>query len=114
MLIFAALKFTVDRNIPGRGPEAGRASRFIQPLSLLLHIPDTTYGQEFHDVGDERTTLGDGTFQWLVSIRASHLVFRCRDDCYLKPYLPCRSARQFGTTNYMLVTPTLSSGVLKV
>ena len=41
-----------------------------------------TYG-EFRDVGNERTTLGEGTFRWLVSIRPSHLVYRCGDDYYL-------------------------------
>ena len=27
------------------------------------HIPDTTNGEEFRNVGDERTTLGDGTYR---------------------------------------------------
>jgi len=59
------------------------------------HIPDTTYGKEFRDVGDERTMLENDTFRWLVNIRFSHLVYRCGDDCYLEPYLPYCFAKQF-------------------
>ena len=60
------------------------------------HIPDTTYGEKFRDVRDERTMLGDGTFWWLDSIRPSLLVYRCGDDCYLESYLSSRFFRQFG------------------
>ena len=35
-------------------------------------------------------------FEWLVSIRPSHLLYRSGDTCYLEPYVPSRFARQFG------------------
>ena len=44
---------------------------------------------------DERSSFGQGVFKWLVSIRPSHLVYRCSDICYLEPYIPSHFARQF-------------------
>jgi len=60
------------------------------------HIPSTTYGEEFIDNGDGQSSLGHGTFKWLVSIRPSHLLYHCKDIVFLKPYVPSRFARQFG------------------
>ena len=40
-------------------------------------IPGARYGEEFYDAGDERSSLGQGVFKWLVSIRPSHLVYQC-------------------------------------
>ena len=36
------------------------------------HIPDTGYDEKFQDLGDDHSSLGEGTFKWLVSIRPSH------------------------------------------
>ena len=41
----------------------------------FLSIPGARYGEEFHDVRDRRSSLGQGIFKWLVSIRPSHLVY---------------------------------------
>ena len=41
--------------------------------------------------------MSHGVFEWLVSIRPSHLVYRSGDICHLEPYVPCRFARQFGS-----------------
>ena len=60
------------------------------------YIHDAGYGEEFMDVGDGQTLLSRGVFEWLVSIRPSHLVYRSGDTCYLEPYVPSRFARQFG------------------
>ena len=59
------------------------------------YIRDTGYGKEFKDVGDGKTSLSQGIFEWLVSIRPSHLVYRSWDTCYLEPYVPSRFSRQF-------------------
>ena len=58
-------------------------------------IPGARYGEEFYNVGNVRSSLGQGIFKWLVSIRLSHLVYRYGDICYLEPYVPSRFARQF-------------------
>ena len=60
-------------------------------------IPGAGYGEDFKDVGDRRSSLGHGVFKWLVSIRSSHLVYRCGDICYLEQYVPSHFARQFGS-----------------
>ena len=60
------------------------------------YICDAGYGEEFKDVRDGKTSLSRGIFEWLVSIRPSHLVYRSGDTCYLEPYVPSRFARQFG------------------
>jgi len=65
------------------------------------YIRDAGYGEEFKDVGDGKTSLSRGIFEWLVSIRTSHLVYRSEDTCYLEPYVLSRFARQFGYDNYM-------------
>jgi len=70
-------------------------------------IPGTMYGEEFHDIGDKCTMLGEGTFKWLVSIRLSHLVYYCEDDCYLEPYLPSHFARQFDYNQLYVGNPNL-------
>ena len=54
--------------------------------------------------------LGDGTFRWLVGIKPSHLVYQCGDDCYLKPYLLCRFARQFGYDQLYVGNPNSQLG----
>ena len=41
-------------------------------------------------------SLTRGVFEWLVSIRPSHLVYKSGDPCYLEPYVPSQFARQFG------------------
>ena len=67
--------------------------------SLFLCFPyihDAGYGEEFKDVGERQTSLSQGVFEWLVSIRPSHLLYRSGDTCYLKPYVRSRFARQFG------------------
>jgi len=56
-------------------------------------IRDAGYGEEFKDVGDGITSLSRGVFEWLVSIRSSHLVYRSGDIRYLEPYIPSRFAR---------------------
>ena len=76
-------------------------------------IPGTTYSEEFRDVGDERTLLGEGTFKWLVSIRPSHLVYRCGKDCYLEPYLSSRFARQFDYNQLYVGNPNPKLGCTK-
>jgi len=55
------------------------------------NIPGTEYGEKFQDNGDSQSSLGLGTFKWLVSIRPFHLVYRCGDDCYLEPFI-CSAA----------------------
>jgi len=67
--------------------------------SLFCYFPyirDAGYGEEFKDVGVGWTSLSRGVFEWLVSIRPSHLVYRSGDTYYLEPYVPSRFARQFG------------------
>ena len=60
------------------------------------YIRDAGYGEEFKDVGDGKTSLSQGIFEWLFSIQPSHLVYRSGDTCYLEPYIPSRFARQSG------------------
>ena len=60
------------------------------------YIRDAGYGEEFKDGGDGRTSLNRGVFEWLVSIRPSHLVYQSRDICYLEPHVPSHFASQFG------------------
>ena len=57
------------------------------------YIRDAGYGEEFKDVGEGQTSLSRGIFEWLVSIRPSHLLYRSGDICYLEPYVPSRFAR---------------------
>jgi len=76
--------------------------------SLFLcfpHILGTQYGEKVRDVGDDRSSLGEGTFKWLISIMPSHLVYRCGDVCHLEPYLPSRFDRQFGYENLYIGNP---------
>ena len=72
---------------------------FKESYSLFCcfpNIPSTWYGDEFQDTGNNQTSLGLGTFKWLVGIRSSHLVYPSGYECYLEPYLPSSFARQFG------------------
>ena len=57
------------------------------------YIRGASYSEEFKDVGDGMTSLNRGVFEWLVSIRPSHLVYQSGDICYLEPYIPSRFAR---------------------
>ena len=41
------------------------------------------------------TSLNHGVFEWLVSIKPSHLVYQSGDICFLEPYVLSRFARQF-------------------
>ena len=52
------------------------------------YIRDAGYGEEFKDVGEGQTSLSQGIFEWLVSIRPSHLLYKSGDTCYLEPYVP--------------------------
>ena len=60
------------------------------------YIRDAGYGEEFKDVRDGKTSLSWGIFEWLVSLRPSHLVYSSGDTCYLEPYVPSRFSHQFG------------------
>jgi len=63
------------------------------------------YGEEFYDVGDGRSSLRQSIFKWLVSIRPSHLVYRCGDIYYLEPYVPSCFDRQFGDDQLYIGNP---------
>ena len=54
----------------------------------FLYIHDAGYGEEVKDVEDGQTSLSWGIFEWLVSTRPSHLMYRSGDTCYLEPYVP--------------------------
>ena len=60
------------------------------------YIRDAGYGEEFKDVEDGITLLSRGVFEWLVSIRTSHMVYRSEDICYMKPYVLSHFVHQFG------------------
>jgi len=60
------------------------------------YIRDAGYAEEFKDVGEGQTSLSRGDFEWLVSIRSSHLLYRSGDTYYLKPYVSSQFAHQFG------------------
>ena len=72
------------------------------------YIRDAGYGEEFKDMGDGKTSLSGGVFEWLVSIRPSHLVYRSGDTCYFEPYVPSRFARQFGYDQLYIGNPNTS------
>jgi len=63
------------------------------------YIRDTSYSEEFKDVRDGITSLSRGVFEWLVSIRPSHLVYQSGDICYLEPYVPNVSLASSDTTS---------------
>jgi len=98
----------VVTDLCGRGSQTAVPTRRLQSFSVLSYIRDAGYGEEFMDVGDEQTSLSRGVFEWLVSIRPSHLVYRSRDTCYLKPYVPSRFARQFGYDQLYVGNPNIS------
>ena len=68
-------------------------------------IPGAGYGEEFFDLGDGRSSLGQGVFNWLVNIRPSHLVYMCGDICYLEPYIPNHFTRQFKYDQHYVGNP---------
>jgi len=72
------------------------------------YIRDAGYGEEFKDMRDGKTSLSQGIFEWLVSIRPSHLVYRSGDTCYLEPHVPSRFARQFGYDQHYIGNPNTS------
>ena len=72
------------------------------------YIRDAGYGEEFKDVGDWKTSLSRGIFEWLVSIQPSHLVYMSGDTCYLEPYVPSRFACQFGYDQLYVGNPNTS------
>ena len=72
------------------------------------YIRDADYGEKFKDVGDGKTSLSQEIFEWLVSIRPSHLVYRSGDTYYLEPYVPSRLARQFGYNKLYIGNPNAS------
>ena len=43
------------------------------------YIQDAGYGEEFKDTGEGQTSLSREIFEWLVSIRPSHLLYRSGD-----------------------------------
>ena len=71
-------------------------------------IPGAGYDEEFRDAGEGRSSLSRGIFEWLVSIRPSHLLYRSGDSCYLEPYVPSRFARQFGYDQLYVGNPNLN------
>ena len=79
--------------------EARKLVRRYDVYSLFRCFPrirGAGYDEEFEDAGEGRSSLSQGVFEWLVSIRPSHLLYRSGDTCYLEPYVPSRFARQFG------------------
>jgi len=72
------------------------------------YIRDAGYSEEFKDVGDGKMSLSLGIFEWLVSIRPSHLVYRSGNTCYLEPYVPSQFARQFGYDQLYAGNPNTS------
>ena len=108
------------KNLQRIGTYLARVRRMVERqdtynlFCCFSHIPNTTYGEEFRDAGDEHTTLGDGTFRWLVTIGPSNLVYKCRDDCYLEPYLPCRFVSQFGYDQLYVCNPNPRLGCTEV
>ena len=65
------------------------------------YIRDAGYGKEFKDVGDGMTSLSHGVFEWLVSIRPSHLVYQSGDDCYLNHTFLAASLASSNTQLYV-------------
>ena len=49
------------------------------------YIRGAGYGEEFKDVGDGQTSSSRKVFEWLVSIRPSHLVYRSGDTATWNP-----------------------------
>ena len=77
------------------------------------YIHDTGYGKEFKDVGDGKTSLSWEIFEWLVSIRPSHLVYRSGDTCYLESYVPSRFTHQFGYDQLYVGNPNTNLAFLR-
>ena len=71
-------------------------------------IQGAGYGEEFKDAEEGRSSLSRGVFEWLVSIRPSHLLYRSGDTCYLEPYVSSRFARQFGYDQLYVGNPNLN------
>ena len=76
--------------------EAHKLVRRYDVYSLFRgfsRIRGAGYEEEFKDVGEGQSSLTRGVFEWLVSIRPSHLLYRSGDTCYLEPYVPSQFAR---------------------
>ena len=68
--------------------EARKLVRRYDVYSLFHCFPrirDAGYDEEFKDAGEGQSSLSRGIFEWLVSIRPSHLLYRSGDSCYLEP-----------------------------
>ena len=63
--------------------------------------------EEFRDAESGWSPMSRGVFEWLVSIRPSHLLYRSGDTCYLEPYVPSQFARQFGYDQLYVGNPNL-------
>jgi len=90
--------------------EARKLVRRYDVYSLFRcfsRIRGADYDEEFKDAGEEQSSLSRGVFEWLVSIRPSHLLYRSGDTCYLEPYVPSRFARQFGYDQLYVGNPNL-------
>jgi len=63
---------------------------------MFPYIPCTGYDKKFRDEGNDQSLLGQGTFNWLVNIRLSHLLYRCENVIFLESYVPYIFVRHFG------------------
>ena len=74
----------------------------------FLSIPDAGYGEEFFDVGDGRSSLGQGVFKWLVTSR--HLIWCINEAIFVtwSRTSPAILLVSLGLTNSMLGIPTLT------
>ena len=81
---------------------------FYSLFRCFSRIRGAGYEEEFKDVGEGQSSLTRGVFEWLVSIRPSHLLYRSGDTCYLEPYVPSRFARQFVYDQLYVGNPNLN------
>ena len=63
------------------------------------YIRDVGYDEEFKDVGEWRTSLSQGVFEWLVSIRPSHLLYRSGAPITWSPMFRVGLPASLGMTN---------------
>ena len=95
--------------------EARKLVRRYDVYSLFRcfsRIRGAGYEEEFKDAGEGQSSLTWGVFEWLVSIRPSHLLYRSGNTCYLEPYIPSRFARQFGYDQLYVGNPNLNLAFL--
>jgi len=95
--------------------EARKLVRRYDVYSLFRCFPrirDAGYDEVFKDAGEGQSSLSRAVFEWLVSIRPSHLLYRSGDTCYLEPYVPSRFARQFGYDQLYVGNPNLNLAFL--